>query len=86
MSSERELSEVKDRHSMRLLSLPGVIGVGLERDENGNSVLTIHVDADDPEVYSKLPKQIEGHPIKIVRSEAYRKQPASRRQKNPHQE
>jgi hypothetical protein len=75
MPSEKELNAIKDRHSMRLLNLPGVIGVGVEQDETGRYVLAIHVTTDDPDVLARLPEQIEGYPVKIERTEAYRKLP-----------
>lgn len=45
VATEEELREVKRRHSMRLLQLPGVSGVGVEKDSAGNYVLVVHVDA-----------------------------------------
>ena len=79
MPSEREINEIKDRHSMRLLNLPGVIGVGVEQDERGRYVLAIRVNTDDIAVLEQLPDQIEGLPVNIVRSETYRKLPLKRK-------
>jgi hypothetical protein len=47
---------VKRRHSPHLLSQPGVSGVGIKKDEAGEYVLAVHLDADDPEAYKRLPE------------------------------
>jgi hypothetical protein len=73
MASEPEMTEVKRRHSSYLLNQPGVCGVGVEKDDHGQFVLAIHLDTDDPEVPRHLPKEIEGHPVKLVRSGPFRK-------------
>lgn len=78
MAEERELDGVKDRHSMRLLSMPGVVGVGVGRDEGGQFVLTLHVETDDPDVLGGLPRHVEGHPVKLIWSGPYEKFPAAR--------
>jgi hypothetical protein len=75
MASAEELRAVKRRHSLKLLSKPGVSGVGVEKDKSGRYFLTIHLDSDDPELRSQLPDQIEGHPVKFVRSGPFRKLP-----------
>src|SRR5262249_13712201 len=73
MKSDDKLREVKRRHSARLLSQPGVCGVDIERDETGQDVLTVHLDTDDPQVRERLPDQIEGYPVKFVKSGPFRK-------------
>ena len=71
MASEREVQEIKKRHAARLLSQPGVSGVGIEKDQSGQYVLTIHVD--DPSVCKNIPSHIEGQPVKIVPTGPFRK-------------
>jgi hypothetical protein len=73
MATEKEIQELKRRHSLRLLNQPGVCGVGVEKDEAGGYVLAMHLDTDDPQILSQLPKEIEGHPIKFLRSGPFRK-------------
>lgn len=76
MATEEEVSEIKDRHSMRLLNLPGVTGVGVEQDEQGEFVLAVHVETGDPTARADLPDEIEGCPVRVVSSGgAYRKLP-----------
>ena len=70
MATEEKIREVKRRHSMNLLKQPGVSGVGVERDEAGDYVLTIHID--DAAARANLPDEIEGHPVKYVHSGPFR--------------
>jgi hypothetical protein len=73
MESEERINEVKDRHSMELFNIPGVVGVGVERDDSGGFVLAVHVETDNPELLSQLPKQVEGYVVKVVTSGQYEK-------------
>ena len=75
MATEQEIRELKHRHSARLLSLPGVSGVGIERDEEGQYLLAVHLDA-DAEAPRDLPPTIEGYPVRYVRSGPFRKLPS----------
>jgi len=72
MLTEQEAHEVKRRHSAELLSKPGVSGVGVEKDEDGNFVIVVHVDGDHPGVQEQLPKDIDGFHVKFVRSGPFR--------------
>lgn len=76
MATEQEIREVKRRHSQRLLNQPGVSGVGIEKDDAGEYVLTVHLDTDDPEKRESLPDEIEGHRVKYIHSGPFRKLPA----------
>ena len=73
IATEHQIREVKRRHSARLLSQPGVSGVGIEKDEQGEYVLAVHLDAGKPESSKELPAEIEGVPVKYVRSGPFEK-------------
>jgi hypothetical protein len=73
MASEDQLREIKRRHSARLLQLPGVCGVGIEKDTSGAYVLAVHLDATDPDAGKDVPKTIEGQPVKRVKSGPFAK-------------
>ena len=80
MATEQEVRGVKQRHSARLMSRAGVCGVGIEKDESGDFVLTVHLDAEDDKARDDLPEEIEGHRVRYVGSGPFRKQaPASAR-------
>jgi len=73
MATEEEIRDLKRRHSPHLLSLPGVSGVGIEKDDAGEYVLAIHLNADEAGARQRLPDEIEGHRIKYVQSGPFRK-------------
>jgi len=50
-----------------------VSGVGIEKDDTGEYVLAVHLDADKPEEGKELPAEIEGVPVKYVRSGPFEK-------------
>ena len=76
MATEAEIRELKRRHSARLLSQPGVCGIGIEKDENGGYALAVHLDSDGADALG-LPAEIEGHSVKYVRSGPFHKQPTT---------
>ena len=53
------------------MSQPGVVGVGIEKDESGHYVLAVHLDTDG--ALKKLPDEIEGHRVKYITSGPFRK-------------
>jgi hypothetical protein len=73
MATEDKIRDVKSRHSAELLSLPGVSGVGVAKGKSGDLVITLHLDAEDPDREALLPKEIEGVPVEIVHSGPFRK-------------
>lgn len=68
MNNEARLLELKRRHSARLLALPGVCGVGVEKDEHGNYVLAVHLDPANPKSGEAVPDTLEGYTVKKIRS------------------
>jgi hypothetical protein len=74
MATEQQAREVKRRYAAQMLRRPGVCGFGVEKDEQDNYVLALHLDTDDEAVQSQLPKELEGIPVKIIRSGPFHKQ------------
>jgi hypothetical protein len=69
MDEVAHASSVKDAHADELLAMPGVSGVGTERDEEtGEIVLAVHYDADQPDVPARLPADLEGVRVKPIPS------------------
>ena len=66
MATELAIREIKRRHSPHLLSVPGVSGVGIEKDANGEYVLAVHIDTNNLEARKRLPDVIEGHRVKYI--------------------
>jgi len=79
MASEKEVTAIKDRVAFRLLDLPGVSGVGVEKDEAGGYTLAIHLNTDSSEIRKRVLGEVKGSPVKFVLSGPYEKQPARKK-------
>jgi hypothetical protein len=73
MTDAPDIHDVKRRHSVELLSLPGVSGVGVAKGESGKLVIALHLDENNPAQEARLPKEIEGVPVEVVHSGPFRK-------------
>jgi hypothetical protein len=74
MATEEEIRALKRQYSARLLSHPGVAGVGVEREEDGDYFLAIHLTSNDPAVRRELPAELDRHAVKYLVSGQFRKQ------------
>jgi hypothetical protein len=74
MVSEQQVREIKRKHSAQLLQQPGVCGVGVEKGEDGNFVLAVHLDASQPKAAAAIPDFIEGCQVKRLFSGPFAKQ------------
>lgn len=73
MTSERKINELKRRYSLDLLNQKGVSGIGVEKDDNENFVLTIHLNNSSPEAIN-LPSELEKYPVRFIdQGEGFRK-------------
>jgi hypothetical protein len=75
VASKAHVEELKRRHGRRLLRIPGVSGVGIERrDGKDDYVLVVHVQADDDGTRAAVEKEVgETDAVKIVKSGPFRK-------------
>ena len=73
MASEQEARDVKNRHSMELLRLPGVCGVGVQKAGDNDFYIAVHVENGDPGVIEQLPKQLEGLRVETIVSGPFKK-------------
>ena len=60
-SDDEVLSDVLTAAEARLMSLPGVTGVGLGQTETGNDALTVYLQSAG--AAARLPKTFEGLPV-----------------------
>jgi len=75
MARKTEVTKLKQRLSRRLLRLPGVQGVGVERgDGDDDYVLVVHVEEDDDSTRSAVKKATDADAVRIVKSGRFRKQ------------
>jgi len=58
-----KIERVVQKHEQKLISIDGVIGIGIQNDPIGNAIIVIYVR--DAGVSKQLPTQIEGWPVKI---------------------
>jgi len=59
------IREVKARHEDRLLSLPGVVSVGIGRAAGGNMEIVVGLDRHRPVTEREVPAELEGFPVRV---------------------
>jgi hypothetical protein len=59
------IQDVKARHARHLLTLPGVVSVGIGWDPAGREAIVIGLDRPRPETQADLPAQLEGYPVRV---------------------
>jgi len=65
--SDKTLEEVHREHADRLMTLPGVVGVGIG-ETGGKPCLLVLVDNITPEVRAKIPTILNGYSVVVERS------------------
>jgi hypothetical protein len=73
MATEEEVAALKRRHAAWFLGQPEVSGVGVEQDETGDFVLTVHLNSAESKVRERLPDSLEGHAVKYITSGPFQK-------------
>ncbi|HVN66614.1 MAG TPA: hypothetical protein VMT31_08385 [Methanomicrobiales archaeon] len=58
------IREVKARHERDLLSLPGVVSVGIGRRSDGNPEIVVGLDRHRPSTLREIPRELEGYPVR----------------------
>jgi hypothetical protein len=48
-----------------LMSLPGVVSVGIGRDPQGNPAMIVGLDSPRPETQARIPPHLDGYPLLI---------------------
>ena len=59
------IKEVKRIHEARLLALPGVVSVGLGRDDHGNPAIIVGLDRSRPKTEAQLPCALDHYPVVV---------------------
>ncbi|MFN8483767.1 MAG: hypothetical protein U0768_12075 [Anaerolineae bacterium] len=69
---QTDVERVREKYESQLLSIEGVVGVGIQRDEIGNDVIAVYVR--DAAAKARVPKNLDGVPVKVdVSGEFYAK-------------
>ena len=58
------IQEVKAKYTDRLLTMPGVVSVGIGRNLDGTSVIIVGLDGPRPDTLKQLPKELDGYPVR----------------------
>ncbi len=64
------INQVLARYTPQLMSLPGVIGTGIGMCD-GTPCIKIFAKDLSPKIKEKIPERLEGHPVKIERSDEF---------------
>jgi len=64
-SPSRPLSEVLAAHTPALMALPGVVGTAESKLDDGRPCVLILVSKMTPGLREKLPRELEGWPVKV---------------------
>ena len=59
------IQQVKQQYESQLLSLPGVVSVGIGLDEKKTAVIIIGIASENSSLRAELPKQLEGYEVII---------------------
>ncbi len=56
---------VKARHEEHLLSMEGVVSVGIGKEADGSPVIVVGLDRHRPETLGEIPAELEGFRIRV---------------------
>lgn len=70
------IRQVLDRHTDRLIAIPGVAGIA-RGEANGRPAIQVLVVKATPELLSQLPTSLDGYPVQVVESGTFEAQPLS---------
>ncbi len=59
------IREVKARHEEHLLSMPGVVSVGIGREPDGTLAIVVGLDRLRPEARPEIPGELEGYQVRV---------------------
>ena len=58
------IQEVRARHVERLMATPGVVSVGIGRDDEGSAVIVVGLEQERAEGLASLPVSLEGYEVR----------------------
>ncbi len=63
--AKRDINQVKEAHTRELMAIPGVVGVYIGELDNHDPCIGVMVAKKTPELVKKIPKNLEGYPVRI---------------------
>ena len=58
------IEQVKAAHERELLAQPGVVSVGIGRDDQGRPAIVVGLDQPHPQTQAALPRMLEGYAVR----------------------
>jgi hypothetical protein len=68
------INTVRTKHQSRLMATPGVVLVGIGRNNHGQSVIVVGVESLDELAKITLPEELDGYPVRVQIMETIRDQ------------
>jgi len=62
---EKSIRDVKAEHESQLMTMAGVVSVGLGQDAEGNPVIVIGIESEELSRTLVLPRELENYPVKF---------------------
>ena len=62
---QTSIQDVKAQHEADLMAVPGVVSVGIGMDDDGNKVIVVGVESNQPEILAQVPQAVDGYPIRV---------------------
>ena len=59
------IQEVKAKHAERLMTMSGVVSVGIGKNPDGQFVIIVGLDGPRPKTVEQIPKVLEGYPVRV---------------------
>ncbi|MEW5875730.1 MAG: hypothetical protein AB1752_11200 [Candidatus Zixiibacteriota bacterium] len=63
---KRDINAVMESHAAELMAIPGVTGVAIGELEDKTPCVLVLVLEDSGEITAKIPRTLEGHPVRIL--------------------
>ena len=79
LAPSRPLTEVLAAHTPALMAIPGVVGTAESRTLNGKPCVLLMIAKLTPELRAKLPRELEGWPVRIEETGEFHAMPDSGR-------
>lgn len=65
MGMNPSIQKVKASNEASLMATPGVVSVGIGRDDSGQETIIVGVEQDSAQIRSAIPQQLDGYAVKI---------------------
>jgi len=67
------IEKVMSKHEAAIMAIPGVTGIGIGiGDQQSGLVIKVYVERKTPELEMRIPKELEGYPVKTEETGEFR--------------